>query len=148
MLRYLAEYLACSYIADRDLVAELQTGEISEHLRDMVSISERRRAIHEILLGSLLLISDDWHDDEYDLFYHRLLYAEDDGNLETDLAEYVQPRIQHGAVSPAMSAAVAARFPKLAKDMLLNLTRYEDFLQNKILLVNPLDMHHVEVLRY
>lgn len=146
--RYLAEYLACSYIADRDLVAELQTGEISEHLRDMVSISERRRVIHEILLGSLLLISDDWHDDEYDLFYHRLLYAEDDGNLETDLAEYVQPRIQHGAVSPAMSAAVAARFPKLAKDMLLNLTRYEDFLQNKILLVNPLDMHHVEVLRY
>lgn len=138
---YLIWYLAYSYIADKDLVAELSEKGLTEHQRDMIAISEQRRTIHEIVSNALMLVSDDWRGEERDA-YVRFDREDNAKKRMEDLRAFVGPRFAKGVVSPAMSAWVAARCPELAKDAQLNLTRYEQNLLNRIAFVNPLDLHH------
>ena len=137
---YLTWYLAESYIADKDLVAELLEKGLTEHQRDMLTVSAQRRAIHEIILNSLFF-SDDWRDEEREAYC--AFDREDNAKKRmADLRAFLQPRIAKGVVSPAMSAWVAARCPELAKEMQLNLTRYEQNVLDKVTFINPLDLHH------
>ena len=138
---YLNWYLAYSYIADKDLIAELLEKGLSEHLRDMVTVSEQRRAIHEIVNNSLILFSDDWRDEEREA-YCKFDREDNAKKRMADLRAFLQPRFAKGIVSPAMSAWVAARCPELAKEVQLNLTRFEENVLKRLSFLNPLDLNH------
>ncbi|MBQ9270691.1 MAG: hypothetical protein IJ218_00275 [Alphaproteobacteria bacterium] len=122
--KYLIWYLAYSYIPDKDLADELLKKDISEHLRDMIAISTQRHTIHKMVSKVLLFASDDWYDDELDA-YHKFAREENAKKRMADLEEFLKPRFATGSISPAMSAWVAARCPKLAKAALENMQRYE-----------------------
>ncbi len=142
--QYLIWYLAHSYITDKELVAEILGKPLSEHLRDMIVISEQRRRIHEIIQNSLSLFSDDWSDQEWKVYWQS---GDESGEqkYKEELLEYLQPRLKDGSVSPAMAAMVAARFPELAKDVQLNLARYEECITNRVLFMNPYtDLYHTD----
>ena len=138
---YLMWYLSYSYVADKDLIAELLEKGLSEHLRDMIAVSEQRRAIHEIVKNSLLFFSDDWRDDEREA-YCKFDREDDAKKRHSDLEEFLRPRFKKGLISPAMSAWVAARCPELAKEVQLNLTRFEERVLSRMAFINPLDFHH------
>ena len=135
--QYLIWYLANSYITDKELVTELLSRKLPEHLRNMILIAEQRRSIHEMVWNSLLLISDDWRDEELEA-YRCFETESDEAKRKEELLEFLRPRLKEGAVSPAMAAKVAASNPELAKDVQLNLTRYEEHILNGLLVVNPL----------
>lgn len=144
---YLTWYLAYSYVADKDLAAELLEKGLTEHQRDMLTISEQRRSIHEIISDSILFLSDDWRNDEREA--HFRFSREDNAKKRmADLQEFLRPRFAKGVISPAMSAWVAARCPELAKEVLLNLTRFEQNIINKITFVNPFDLYHTGAILY
>lgn len=139
--KYLTWYLSYSYIYDKDLVSELLAMDLSEHLRDMIAISEQRSSIHEIAVNALVHILDDWSAEECDA--HNRFSREDDAEKRmADLKAYLEPRFKEGTVSPAMSAWVAARCPELTKEVMINLTRFERHALNRIMFANPLDLHH------
>ncbi len=137
--RYLTWYLVYSFIPDSDLVAELMALDLPENLHNMITISEQRRVIHEICCNSWLLISDDWHEDECEA---RFRFSREDNEQKrmAELNAFLEPRLKAGAVSPTMSAWVAACCPTLAKEVMLNLSRYERNVLNKIVFINPLDL--------
>lgn len=142
--KYLTWYLGHSYIYDRDLVSKLLTMDLPEHLHNMIMVSEQRRIIHKMINNSLLPISDDWKEDECEA---RFVFSreENDDKRISDLLAYLQPKLSEGAVSPAMSAWVAACCPNLVKEVLLNLARYEEHILYKIIYVNPLDVHYYAI---
>ena len=138
---YLRWYLAYSFIAEKDLVSELLAMHLPESLRDMIAIAEQRSAIHEMVANSLLYVNDDWTRAEREAYMR--FDREDDAEIRmAELHEYVDERFKEGAVSPAMAAWVAARCPSMAKDALLNLTRFQSHVMNKITFVSPLDLHY------
>lgn len=138
---YLTWYLAYSYIPSTDLVSELLEKGLIEHHKDMITISEQRRVIHEMVTNSLQILNDDWRDEEL-LVYERFDREESAKKRMSDLQEFLRPRAKNGAISPAMSAWVAARCPELAKEMQVNLNRYEQRIMNKIAFTNPLDFNY------
>ena len=131
--KYLTWYLAYSYIADKDLAAELSEKGLSEHLQDMIAVSTQRRSIHELTTHFLVFFSDDWRDDEREAFF--CFCREDDAQKRmTDLRDFLKPRFEQGVISPAMSAWVAAQCPELAKEVKLNLKRFKTHILERITL--------------
>lgn len=140
--KYLACYLAHSYIADKRLTTELLEGNLSEHLQDMIAVSELRRTIY-VMFGSFWeLCSDDWRDDEYEA-YAKYVSEDDKTTAVEKLLQFLQPRLAEGAISPAMSAYIAALFPELAKEAQINLNRYIRHQLNGKLHNIPLNLHHL-----
>ncbi len=139
--KYLNWYLSVSYIYDKDLVSELLAMDLPEHLRDMVAISEQRSSIHEIAVNSMVYVPDDWSREER-VAYVAFDREDDDEKRMADLKAFLEPRFKEGAVSPAMSAWVAARCPEFTKDVMVNLSRFEMRVLHRVMFVNPLDLRH------
>ncbi|MBR3675969.1 MAG: hypothetical protein IKN71_02420 [Alphaproteobacteria bacterium] len=122
--KYLEGYLVQSYIADKDLIAELFRQGLSEKLQNLIVLSSMRRSIHQLLGYSLYGDIDDWHDDERNVYvaFDREANAK---KRMADLLEFVRPRLANGEVSPAMAVWVAERCPELAQEAMLNMVLFE-----------------------
>lgn len=140
--KYLACYLAHSYIADKGLTTELLEGNLPEHLQDMIAVSELRRTIY-VMFGSFWIrSSDDWYDEEYEA-YAKYVSEDDKTTAVENFLQFLQPRFAEGAISPAMSAYIAALFPELAKEAQINLNRHIRHQLNGSLYNVPLNLHHL-----